>query len=247
MLIGIFSDIHANREAFDATFAAAERAGVERVVLLGDLVGYGPDPAYIVDRARELVAAGALCVKGNHDEAAVTGNFSGMSENARDALRWTVGRLSAAQRAFLDEMPMVQRQDDILYTHAGAWRPESWSYVKDIADARRSFEAVDARIAVCGHTHVPVVFYRLPNGAITSFVPVANKPAPLFPSRRSVIVCGAVGQPRDGNPAACLGLLDTGAATVTMLRVPYDWDETARKISDAGLPGWLGMRLKIGR
>ena len=190
---------------------------------------------------------GAVCIRGNHDDAASTGNLSGMSENARDALRWTIERLSAKQRDFLGTMPMSCEEGDVLYTHAGAWRPAAWPYVRDIPDARRALEAQGARIAVCGHTHVPAVFYGRPNGAVSSFAPVANKPAPLFASCRSIIVVGAVGQPRDGNPAACVGLLDTDARTVTMLRVPYDWDCTARKIVAAGLPGWLGMRLGIGR
>lgn len=247
MRIGILSDIHANREALDAVLEALQSQHVDRLVLLGDLVGYGPDPAYVVERARQLRSVGAACILGNHDEAAATGNTSGMSENARDAIRWTVKQLSGGQCAFLGGLPMSLEEGDILYTHAGAWKPHAWPYVKEASDAKRSFEAVDARIAICGHTHVPAVFYATPRGAVTSFTPLANKPAPLFSSCRAVIVAGAVGQPRDGNPAACAALLDTEAMTVTMMRVPYDWDRTAQKIAEAGLPAWLGMRLKIGR
>lgn len=247
MLVAILSDIHANREALDAVTEALKEYRVDRVVLLGDLVGYGPDPAYVADHARRLVAEGAACIKGNHDEAAATGNVSGMSENARDAMRWTIRQLSPEQRGFLDALPMSHEEGGVLYTHSGAWRPQAWAYVKDAADARRSFDAVDARIAVCGHTHVPAIFYATAGGAVSSFTPLPNKPAPLFASCRSVIVAGAVGQPRDGNPAACAALLDTEARTVTMLRVPYDWETTTSKIIEAGLPGWLGMRLRIGR
>jgi len=247
MLIGILSDIHANREAFDAVLDAISQAGVQRVVLLGDLVGYGPDPSYVVEKSRALIESGAVAILGNHDEAAATGNTSGMSENARDAIRWTINQLSADQRDFLAKLPLSHEDGDILYTHAGAWRPHAWPYVKEASDAKRSFEAVQARIAICGHTHVPAIFYSTARGAISSFTPLANKPAPLFSSLRSVIVTGAVGQPRDGNPAACVALLDTDAMTVTMLRIAYDWDKTAEKIIKAGLPAWLGMRLKIGR
>jgi len=247
MLIGILSDIHANREAFDSSLEAIERAGVQRIVLLGDLVGYGPDPAYVVEAARSLAQAGAACILGNHDEAAATGNTSGMSENARDAIRWTIDQLSADQREFLGSMPLSLQEGDILYTHAGAWRPHAWPYVKEAADAKRSFDTVEARIAICGHTHVPAIFYSTARGAVSSFTPLPNKPAPLFSTLRSVIVTGAVGQPRDGNPAACVALLDTDAMTVTMLRIAYDWEKAAEKINRAGLPAWLGMRLKIGR
>ena len=79
------------------------------------------------------------------------------------------------------------------------------------------------------------------------FTPLDDVPAPLSAMRRHVVVAGSVGQPRDGNPAACLALLDTAARTVTMVRVAYDARETARKIATADLPPWLGMRLLVGR
>src|SRR5688572_8346775 len=100
MLIGILSDIHANREALDAVLGALEQFPVQRLVLLGDLVGYGPDPVYVLEKAHELRDAGAGCIMGNHDEAAATGNVTGMSENARDAIRWTSKQLTAQQRDF---------------------------------------------------------------------------------------------------------------------------------------------------
>ena len=126
MLIGILSDIHANREAFDAVLAALEQFSIDRLVLLGDLVGYGPDPVYVIEKARELHEAGAGCIMGNHDEAAATGDVSGMSENARDAIRWTVKQLTTEHRGFLGGLPMSMVQGDVLFTHAGAWRPQAW-------------------------------------------------------------------------------------------------------------------------
>src|SRR5580765_7409039 len=103
MLIAILSDIHANREAFDAVMRIAAVRGVQRLVLLGDLVGYGPDPAYIVERAAELQQRGALIIRGNHDAAVLDGPH-GMNDMAREALEWTVGQLSTEHVRFLGSL-----------------------------------------------------------------------------------------------------------------------------------------------
>ncbi len=113
--------------------------------------------------------------------------------------------------------------------------------------ARQCLDHTTAHTVFCGHSHMPAIFYAAKAGPVTRFTPPDNKPAPLFAGRRQVVVVGAVGQPRDGNPAACAALLDTDAMTVTMLRTPYDVERTQRKIAAAGLPPWLGARLLIGR
>ena len=107
--------------------------------------------------------------------------------------------------------------------------------------------ATEARTVICGHTHLPAVFYARAGREPVAFIPLRNVPAPLSAVHRHVVVVGAVGQPRDGDPAACFALLDTQAREVTMMRVPYDSQDTARKIRAAGLPDWLGLRLQIGR
>ena len=242
----ILSDIHANREAFDAVLASAHALGPTETVLLGDLVGYGPDPEYVVERAARLVEDGALCILGNHDQAVVD-NRRDMSENALEAVRWTRRRLSDAHVAFLSGLPMSAESGERLYVHASADEPAKWRYVSDASSAERCLAASNARMIVCGHTHVPALYYLLQGRRPVHFTPIKNVPAPLSPLRRHLLVCGAVGQPRDGNPAACFGLIDTDQSSVVMLRVPYDHEETGRKIVANGLPPWLGMRLKIGR
>ncbi|SFC91109.1 phosphoesterase, MJ0936 family [Bosea sp. CRIB-10] len=246
MRIAILSDIHANREAFEAVLAAVRRLAPDRLVLLGDLVGYGPEPGFCVDAARELVAAGAICVRGNHDEAAVHGP-SGMTPNAHEAALWTKARLSAEQSAFLAGLPLTVELDGVLFVHASARDPADWHYVRDLRSAEACLAATDAATVVCGHTHLPTIFYARPGREPVAFIPLRNLPAPLSAVHRHVVVVGAVGQPRDGDPAACFALLDTQAREVTMARVPYDTQDTARKIRAAGLPDWLGLRLQIGR
>ncbi len=246
MRIGLLTDIHANREALDAVLAAVAADRVDRLVLLGDIVGYGPDPEYAVERCARLVEDGAVCLKGNHDEAATVASHS-MSENARVAMEWTRKRLSVEHARFLAGLPMERAEDDRLYVHASADRPEKWNYVNSIAAAASCLAATTARYVFCGHTHKPAHFYSLNGRTPSVFVPIANVAVPLSPIRRSVTVVGAVGQPRDGNAAACFGLLDLAGRSITMRRVPYDFEMTLSKVKAAGLPAWLGMRLQIGR
>ncbi|TPK59568.1 metallophosphoesterase family protein [Mesorhizobium sp. B2-4-19] len=246
MRIAILSDIHANREAFDAVLEAVRRHDPDEVVLLGDLVGYGPDPVYVIEKAVDLVACGALCIMGNHDEA-VARNLSNMTENARFSAQWTRERLTSTHLDFLARLPLSLQSENRLYVHASAERPEKWSYIRDVDAAERCLSSMDAQFIFCGHTHVPAIYYALSGRRPMHFQPLDNVAAPLSALRRHLIIAGAVGQPRDGNPAACFVLVDTQRHEATMVRVPYDHEETARKIKAAGLPGWLGMRLKIGR
>ncbi len=246
MRIAILTDIHANREALEAVVASARTTGVDRFVLLGDIVGYGPDPEFTIETAARLVEEGAVAIKGNHDEAATLERFS-MSPNAREAMNWTKKRLHKDHLRFLGALPMQHRDGDILYVHASAHEPEKWHYLDGMEAAARCAAATDARRVFCGHTHIPVHFHGLSGKPLQPFIPLPGKPVPLSPLRRSVTVVGAVGQPRDGIAPACYGLLDTGERTITMVRVAYDTEETMRKIKDYGLPLWLGMRLQIGR
>jgi diadenosine tetraphosphatase ApaH/serine/threonine PP2A family protein phosphatase len=106
---------------------------------------------------------------------------------------------------------------------------------------------MDAHIAFCGHIHVPALYHMSATGKIASFEPVGGVEIPLSRHRRWLAVLGAVGQPRDGNPAACYAILDTERDALTYVRVPYDLDTAARKIRAAGLPPRLADRLYEGR
>lgn len=247
MRIAFLSDIHANREAFDACVAHAERQGAERFVLLGDLVGYGADPVYIVDRAREMAAQGAIVIKGNHDAAAASGVSANMNENAAAAITWTYDELDEEARDYLRTLPMTIEEEDRLYVHSEATAPADWRYVQDAHSAELSLRATGQRLTFCGHIHVPQLYHMAPQKPAIGFKPQNGAPVPLVASRKWLMVQGAVGQPRDHVAAAAYGLLDARRNEMTYMRVPYDIDGAARKIHAAGLPQILAARLYIGR
>ncbi len=246
MRIALFSDIHGNREALTTCLDHADRMGAERFVFLGDYVGYGADPAWVVETVREGVARGALAVLGNHDQAVWQGR-GGLNATAEAALAWTRPRLPPDAVAFLRSLPMEIEEEDRLYVHADASAPSRWNYVMDAEAARRSMAAAEARITICGHVHVPALFGITATEKLMAFRPVDGVPVPIPRPRRWLAVLGAVGQPRDGNPAACYTMLDSDALTLTWHRVPYDVETAMAKIRAAGLPEVLATRLAKGR
>ena len=246
MLIAIFTDIHGNREAFEACLAHAQRRPIDRFVFLGDYVGYGADPGFVVDTVKEFAARGAIALLGNHDSAAV-GAPERMNEEATLAIAWTRRQLDRAQLEFLASRPLTAQDDDRLYVHGSAADPAAWHYVLDERSAGDSLFATEAAVTLCGHTHVPALFHLTATGKIAGFDPDAGVAMPLTRQRRWLAVIGAVGQPRDRNPAACYALYDDATRELTYVRVPYDVEAAARKIRDAGLPPFLAMRLAWGR
>jgi diadenosine tetraphosphatase ApaH/serine/threonine PP2A family protein phosphatase len=246
VLIAILTDIHGNREALEACLAHAERFLVDRYVFLGDLVGYGADPGFVIDTVQSFAARGATVLLGNHDSAAI-GHPENMNDMAARAIEWTQGQLTKGQREFLSGLPLTAEEGDCLYVHASAAEPATWDYVLDERGASRSLMATDAALTFCGHTHLPALFHMTARANVAAFEPDAGVAMPLTPQRRWVAVIGAVGQPRDRNPAACYGLYDDGSRTLTYVRVPYDVDTAARKIREAGLPPFLAERLTRGR
>src|SRR6202011_5404529 len=122
VLLAVFADIHANRQAFSACLDLARARGAERMVCLGDYVGYGADPEWTVDTVMGLVDGGALAVRGNHDNAVGT-TAESMNAEAQAAIEWTRGRLSVTQRRFLAELPLTLQEDDRLYVHSEASNP----------------------------------------------------------------------------------------------------------------------------
>ncbi len=247
MRIGFLSDIHGNREALDACLAHGARTGIDRWVFLGDLVGYGADPQYVVDCVVRHMETGALALLGNHDQAVVDGLAEGMNEYARAAIEWTARQLDPAAAALIRSLPMSILEDDRLYVHSEAHSPKSWNYVTEILGAERSMNATEARVTLCGHVHRPQLYYMSRTKPPGYFLPQAGTGIPLIGRRKWLAVLGSVGQPRDRNPAAAYAILDTDRNEIAYQRTPYNVEKAAAKIHAAGLPQMLAARLFIGR
>lgn len=246
MKIAILSDIHSNLEALTACLAHARGQGAEQYVVLGDIVGYGADPCACIGLVAELARQGAWVVRGNHDEAALGGLIESMAFHARDAIYWTREQLHQQERDFLQALPLRIIDGDAYYTHASAASPGSWVYVASPAEAARCMRATGLPLTFNGHVHHQTLYHLSGLGAAQAFNPRPGIAIPLTARRQWLIIAGAVGQQRDGIPAAAYALYDRHHETLTFFRVPYDHAGAARKVRAAGLPERLALRLESG-
>jgi diadenosine tetraphosphatase ApaH/serine/threonine PP2A family protein phosphatase len=244
--LALFADIHANLEALEACLAHAGEQGAEEEAFLGDLVGYGADPAAVLERIRARAAGGAVVVRGNHDAAVAAAGGDTMNRSAEAAVDWTRRQLDEGQLAFLAGLPLLVRRHDACFVHASADRPADWTYVQDALRAAQSLAVAGATWVFSGHVHQQALYHLTPAGYAKPFKPLPGVVIPVSPRRSWLAVVGSVGQPRDGNTAACYALFDTARATLTFHRVPYDWAVAAAKIRAAGLPESLALRLERG-
>ena len=240
----IISDIHANLEALDATMAAA--GPHDHVLVLGDLIGYGADPNAVIERVRALPSA--TCIRGNHDKVgAGLDSVEGFNHLAKQAIAWTAAAMTPEARAWVAALPQgpVIVDDLVEICHGTPFDEDV--YIFDDLDATRSLRTARRPLCLFGHTHVPAAF-RL-SAQLEHLGPPRGQDFRLVLEKglRYLVSCGAVGQPRDGDPRAAFGLLDTDARTLTVSRVAYDVAAAQDKIIAAGLPEMLARRLAVGR
>jgi diadenosine tetraphosphatase ApaH/serine/threonine PP2A family protein phosphatase len=248
--LAALSDVHANPLALEACLARADALGATQLALLGDLVGYGPDPAAVVERIRALQDAGAWVLRGNHDTLAAAPPAAPKTVDEAGA-RWTHDRLDAAQRAWLAGLPLQRVEPPCLLVHASADAPEAWRYVNNPLVARDSLAHAarheGVRYVLGGHMHLQALYYQGRGSTLMLFEPTPGKAIPVPMHRHWVATVGSVGQPRDGDPAAGFALLDTEAAQLTFHRVPYDVGSMVALARRAGAPPDAVRRLERAR
>lgn len=239
MRYGILGDVHSNLAALEAVLATLERAQVGRYLCLGDVVGYGADAQACVARVREL---DPVIVGGNHDWA-VAGRLSLEFFNApaRTAILWTRKALPRKDVAWLGSLELTTTADGLTLAHSTVHDPGVFDYLQTPYDAYLSFRSLTSPHAFVGHSHIPITFFD--GTTITYTVEERIELA----GRRSISNVGSVGQPRDEDPRAACGILDTDTQVLEIRRVPYDVESTAARIRAAGLPALLAERLRLGR
>ena len=244
MRIAVLSDIHANLAALEAV--ASDLPTIDQVWVLGDIVGYGPQPNEVI---ATLQAMGARSVLGNHDGAAIGAvDAVHFNPDARAAIEWTAGVIDGNARSYIAALPEVRRDGDLTAVH-GSPRDPIWEYITGPQIASANLAHFDTRLCLFGHTHVPAV-YRSADGRME---PTLGMPggAVRLDGARAMVNPGSVGQPRDGLPDAAYAILETGsdgaADAVEFRRVRYDVDRTQREMQRLGLPPRLADRLSYGR
>jgi len=240
----IISDIHSNLEALGAVLSDIDRRGADRVVCLGDVVGYGADPGPCLAEVRRRTDQ---IVAGNHDWGAVGKvDLDYFNRSARTAAEWTGGHLTVQERAFLAGLPLSLDQDGregFTAVHSTPDHPEEWRYILSIDEAEFQFERMKRPLCFVGHSHQPVA-WQFQSGGRCSVV--GREYLMMEPGRRYIVNVGSVGQPRDGDPRAAYAVYDDQRKEVVIHRVEYDVAAAQAKIKKAGLPPRLADRLASG-
>lgn len=243
MKYGILGDIHANLSALETVLARFEALRVERVLSVGDVVGYGAAPSACIELLREH---DAVVVRGNHD-AAVVGQIDLLYFNhaARDAVRWTQSQLSTQECRWLAELPYVAELEHCAVSHGTLHRPELFDYVQSPRDADPSLDEMRTVACFIGHTHVPKTLLRMRDDPLRTAHWV-DEVLDLREVQCALVNVGSVGQPRDDDPRAAFAIYDSAKAQVSIRRVEYDVEREAARIRAAGLPDVLAQRLFLG-
>jgi diadenosine tetraphosphatase ApaH/serine/threonine PP2A family protein phosphatase len=234
--IALISDIHGNLEALQAALASIDRRAPQKIICLGDVVGYGANPLECLEIVRSRAD---LHILGNHDAAgAGRDDLTYFNEFARAALVWTQTVLSAAQKDYLSSRPLVEHVGDLHLVHATPKNPEAWNYVFSAGDMAEQFPEVKGSVCFVGHSHIPGEYWERKAEA-----GAADSSRKL---NRRIVNVGSVGQPRDRNSKLCYVIYDDESGQVEFIREEYDVETAAGKIRRTGLPEFLADRLLWG-
>jgi predicted phosphodiesterase len=241
MKIALISDIHSNLEAFQAVMASLAGHDIEKVMFLGDIVGYGANPNECIDLLRSVAD---YYIAGNHDYAAVDKtDISYFNPYAQEAVLWTQEVLTRENALFLSSLPLTDALHDFMIVHSTPLHPELWDYVVYVSDAQIGFRNFAQQLCFIGHSHHPGIFVQDRAGRIFAEDQLTIK---VKEGNRYIINIGSVGQPRDGNPLSSYGLYDTETNEYRLIRVKFNIALAQQKIIAAGLPRFLAERLSVG-
>ncbi len=246
----IVSDIHANIDALRAVLAHVRRKRWDRVLFLGDAVGYGAAPNQVMDWLRSL-GDRVLSIRGNHDRVcAGLDDATYFNRYAREAARWTLEQLTPANLAALRALPRgpLEVEPGLAICHGSPFDEDA--YLFSGHDAVQSFAALPHAVILFGHTHIASAFTLVErsDGRMIQARLLAGRRLvlDLDPDVRYLINPGSVGQPRDRDPRAAYAIYDSTRRRLYLYRVPYRVEHARRRILQAGLPPVLADRLRFG-
>lgn len=235
--IAVLSDVHDNLEAFQKALKLLDKKNVDKVMMLGDVLGYGASPnecLALADKYADRI------VLGNHEYALISPDYERwFSPNAFDAIEWTRKRLSHEETSIIRGWSLTCSDESCLYTHASPREPAEFDYISDPLSADRAFRFLDEDICFYGHTHVPALYQE----GLSSGKYLSEGVHQLEKGEKYLINPGSVGQPREQDKRLSFLVFDKDNYTVEIIRSDYDSRKAAEKIIQAGLPQSLANRL----
>lgn len=238
MKYAIVSDLHANLPAWRAVLRDIVQQHADRILCLGDVVGYGPQPVEVLE---SLYGEACRVALGNHD-AVLIGRMppDGFQAVARDILERTRNRVARDALRWISTWPLQLVGRAFRCTHASCAAPARFDYLEEPADALAAWSAVSEPLLFVGHTHRPALYVLGSSGTPHRLDPQDFE---LEPGKRYIVNVGSVGYPRDGDPRAAYVLYDDQARAVWFRRVPFDLDACRTAIAAYGWPEEAAMFL----
>jgi predicted phosphodiesterase len=240
----IFSDIHGNLEALEVVLEQIDVRKPDRVMCLGDVVGYGPNPNECIRRVTQSAQA---TIMGNHDHAVLgLTDIAYFNQYAKKAVLWTREVLIEEHYDILRNYPFSISENNILFVHSTPLHPERWDYIFNPLEGQYYLHHLEEQVCFIGHSHQPLFFSQDQEGRIVS----DRQPSfelSVQEGYKYIVNVGSVGQPRDGNPNASYAFYDTDAKTIEVDRLAYDFTVTQQKMEEVNLPAFLIDRLAYGR
>ena len=242
----ILTDIHGNATALETGLGAAAREPIDRILVLGDLVGYGAEPNEVVETVRGF-GLPAHVIRGNHDKviARLEGS-AGFNRVAQAAVEWTIGALTPENLQYVHDLPRgpLEVEPELSICHGSPLDEDE--YLLSTDQAQRVFESGPSRLTFFGHTHIPTLFSGDESCADVRILEPDEGEVELTRERFYLINPGSVGQPRDRDPRAAYMIFDSERGAARLYRIGYPLEEAQRRIVEAGLPPVLAQRLAVG-
>lgn len=243
MRIGIFSDVHSNLEALKAAITYFSKQKIDLYLFVGDLVGYGANPNECIELIKKLEC---VVVAGNHDYGVLTKtDIDNFNDTAKAAILWTQKNTNQKSNDFLNALPLRNNYHKFLMIHSTPYHPSAWEYIFTLKQAENEFKYFKEQICIIGHSHCPFVVEK--DETKNEFRIINDQRFKIKGKFRYLINVGSVGQPRDGDPRACLSIFNSKTNYFEFHRLEYNIRLAQKKIINAGLPTFLAYRLAEGR
>jgi len=234
----ILSDIHSNLAALNACIDDAEDKEIDKIICLGDIVGYAAKPNQCIEILRKKKA---ICILGNHDAACINKiELNWFNSLARFCIEWTIKELKKENKEFLLKLPEKFCTQEFFAVHGSPFSPLKEYMDEEIAFL--SFQEISQNILLCGHSHIPFIIEQG-----KEMLPIKGNKAISLKNSRFVISVPSVGQPRDFDSRAGYAILDLEKMLIEIYRVKYDIEQTIEEILSASLPKIFAERLRFGR
>lgn len=245
MKYAIISDIHSNLEALSIFLELLKKIKVEKIVCLGDLVGYNTNPNECIQIISSI--ENKILIRGNHDRAASEERYSDFSDHAKIAVKWTINTLSSESLRFLKSLDKGPKIINNKFAIAHGSLIDEDTYILGRQYAREDFywlKEHNIKISFFGHTHYQIAYSYNEKDEIET---IKDNEFFLENDKYYLINPGSIGQPRDGNPNASFAVYDDEEQKIKIIRYSYPLNKTQAKIIKEKLPEFLAIRLAVGK